>query len=180
MYQLLAYSFIRKPCSPDIHDSIYGSLFLPDYSTLTAAYPGDSGHGGAYSEPDLTTEIAGNRRVDTRQATTDAVRLSFALNKMYGHNIPKSHSTNSIIGRNTKVYIYQLAGLKSYLTEKYGEPVTVASMAELTGKSGIAMMEVPLVDGSEGSVGLWDGSKMHQISDHSRRAKKVYFWEADG
>ena len=145
-----------------------------------AAYPGDQGHGGIYSEAVLTKKIAGNCRVDTRQVTTDAIRLSFTLNQMYGHNIPKTHSTSSIIGRNTKVYIYKLAELKIYLSEKYGDPLTSSSVSELTGQSGILMLEVPLDDGSEGSVGLWNGHAMHQISDHSRRAKKVYFWEANG
>ena len=44
------------------------------------------------------------------------------------------------------------------------------------------MLDVTQSDGSAGSVGLWDGNKMHQIKDYTKTtsARAVTFWKLRG
>ena len=157
----------------------YESEKLPDYRTLVAAYPGDKAQGGIISGADLRRKLAGSRYLGSGQAVVDSLRISYMLNKLFGHRIPKTQSHGSVI-KNDMVYIYDLAALKAYLTQKYGAPETATSLSTLSGKSGILVLD-PSV-GSVGSVGLWDGSKMHQTPDHNNEASniKASLWMANG
>ena len=146
---------------------------LPDYKTLVAAYPGDRAKGGVISGADMRSKLAGNRIIDQSQRAIDSLRISAMLNKMFGHRIPMTETKNSVI-RDGRVYIYDLATLKSYLTTKYNAP-----LSEVSDKSGILMLETS--DGNGLSVGLWDGRKMHQIADRSGQSGvKRYLWQTHG
>lgn len=79
------------------------------------------------------------------------------------------------------MYIYDLAVLRSNLMHRYKAPVTATSVSAFRGKSGILMVETS--DGSGGSVGLWDGIKMHETtdsSDHTNAVRKAYLWTPTG
>ena len=104
------------------------------------------------------------------------------LNQLDGHHIPKDNSQGAYIGRDKKVYIYDLAALKTYLTKTYGDPLTVSSVSEVTGQSGILMLDVSQTDRSAGSVGLWDGKNMHQIKDYTKASsvRSVTLWKTNG
>ena len=146
---------------------------LPDYKTLVAAYPGDRAKGGVISGADMRSKLAGNRIIDQSQRAIDSLRISAMLNKMFGHRIPMTETQNSVI-RDGRVYIYDLATLKNYLTTKYNAP-----LSEVSDKSGILMLETS--DGNGLSVGLWDGRKMHQIADRSGQSGvKRYLWQTHG
>ena len=125
------------------------------------AYPGQ------LRESDLRKQIGGSLQIPTGRAATEALRLSMMLNKMAGHHITLPQAKGAVIGRDKKVYIHDLTALKKYLTQKYKAPETTTSVSTLSGKRGILILDPS--DGSVGSVGLWDGSKMHQTPDHSRQ-----------
>ena len=117
-------------------------------------------------ESDLRQQIGGSLQIPTGRAATEALRLSMMLNKMDGHHITLTQAKGAVIGRDKKVYIHDVATLKSYLTQKYGAPETATSVSALRWKRGILVLDPS--DGV-GSVGLWNGSKMHQMPDHSRQ-----------
>ena len=157
--------------------SSYNSKLLPDYRTLVAAFP------ASISGADLRKKLAGGRQIDSREAAVNSLRISYMLNKLFGHRIPKTESQYSVIHDDT-VYIYGAATLKSYLTGKYGLPEVVTTVSNLNGKSGIMVFDTSaLSDGSMYSVGLWDGSKMYGVTDYSQRAnvvKKASLWKTNG
>ena len=149
-----------------------------------AVYPGDKAEGGDISGRDLRKKLTGNLQLDNVKtlAATDGLRLSYMLNQLDGHHIPKDNSQGAFIGRDKKVYIYDLAALKTYLTKTYGDPLTVSSVSEVTGQSGILMLDVSQTDRSAGSVGLWDGKNIHKIKDYSKASsvRSVFLWETIG
>ncbi|KAI0238561.1 hypothetical protein LSAT2_010708 [Lamellibrachia satsuma] len=175
-----------KMMSPSVDDdkSSTGSQFLPDYRTLVAVYPGDNAMGGSINGVDLREKLSGNLQLDNVKtlAATDGLRLSYMLNQLDGHHIPKDNSQGAFIGIDEKVYIYDLAALKLYLTKKYGDPLTASSASEVTGQSGILILDVSQTDRSAGSVGLWDGKNMHQIKDYTKASsvRPVTLWVANG
>ncbi|KAI0227339.1 hypothetical protein LSAT2_022199 [Lamellibrachia satsuma] len=160
-----------------------GSQFLPDYRTLMAVYPGDKAEGGDISGVDLRKKVTGNLQLEKTKtlAAIDGLRLSYLLNQLDGHHIPKDNSQGAFIGRDKKVYIYDLAALKTYLTKTYGDPLTASSVSEVTGQSGILMLDVSQTDRSAGSVGLWDGKNMHQIKDYAKASsvRSVTLWKTN-
>jgi len=166
-------------------DAKTGSRFLADYRTLVATYPGDTATGGQISGDDLRKKLTRNRKLTTvtKFAAIDGLRMSYMLNKLDGHHIPKTQSQGAFIGADNKVYIYDLAALKTYLTKTYKDPPkTAPSAAAFTGERGIMMLDVSQSDGSAGSVGLWDGNKMHQIKDYTKATsvRSVTFWKVKG
>ena len=157
----------------------YNSEFLPTFKTLASVYKGDN------SGVDLHKKLLGNRKLKEAKtlAATDSLRMSDMLNQLDGHHIPKTQSQGAFIGTDNKVYIYDLTALKTYLTTTYkDQPQTASSAAAFKGQRGIMMLDVSQSDGSAGSVGLWDGSKMHQITDHtkSNSVRSVTFWKTKG
>ena len=160
-----------------------GSRFLANYKTLVATYPGDTSLGGLISGDDLRKKLTGNLKLKdvTTLAATDCLRVSYMLNKLDGHHIPKTQSQGALIGTDHRVYIYDLAALKTYLTTTYKDPPqTAPSAAAFKDQRGVMMLDVSQSDGSAGSVGLWDGSKMHQITDHTKSVGTVTFWTTKG
>ena len=160
-----------------------GSRFLANYKTLVATYLGDTALGGLISADDLRTKLTGNLKLNgvTTLAATDCLRVSYMLNKLDGHHIPKTQSQGAFIGSDHRVYIFDLTALTTYLTTTYKDPPqTAQSAATFKGQRGIMMLNVTQSDGSAGSVGLWDGSKMHQITDHSKSVGTVTFWKTKG
>ena len=138
---------------------------------MVRAYPGKT------TVSNLRKQIDGSHSIPSDQAAADALEVSIMLNKMTGHHINLVQAQGAVIESGKKKYIYDLATLKSYLTEKYTAPVTGTSMAGISGKSGILMVETS--DGSGGAVGLWDGSKMYATTDRNLQwniVKKVYLW----
>ena len=137
------------------------------------AYP------GKIKESDLRRQISGSLQIPTGRAATEALRLSMMLNKMAGHHITLTQAKGAVIGRDKKVYIHDLTALKTYLTQKYKAPETATSMSVFSGKRGILILDPS--DGNVGSVGLWDGSKMHEIPDRQTSVtKKAYMWTQKG
>ena len=149
-----------------------------------AVYPGDKAEGGDISGVDLRKKVTGNLQLEKTKtlAAIDGLRLSYMLNQLDGHHIPKDNSQGAFIGRDKKVYIYDLAALKTYLTKMYGDPLTASSVSEVTGQSGILMLDVSQTDRSAGSVGLWDGKNMHQIKDYAKASsvRSVTLWKTNG
>ena len=166
-------------------DARTGSQFLADYRTLVATYPGDTAMGGQISGDDLRKKLTGNRKLTavTTLAAIDGLRMSYMLNQLDGHHIPKTQSQGALIGIDNKLYVYDLSVLKAYLTKTYkDQPQTASSAAAFKGQRGIMMLDVSQSDGSAGSVGLWDGSKMHQITDYTKTTsvRRVTFWKVKG
>ena len=163
--------------------SSFESKYLPEYKTLAKAYPGDKTQGGTMSYSDLRTKITGNSVVDARQAPIEALRVSCMLNSLFGHRIVTRYSQGTIKGLDSNVLINSVPALKGYLTRKYGTPLTFTSASQLSGQSGIVLLDTPRSDGSYGSIGLWDGTKMHQMTDYSQqtsRSRKAYLWKSKG
>ena len=133
------------------------------------AYP------GKMTGSDLSKQIDGSHNIPSDQVSTDVLKVSMMLNKLTGHHINVVQSQGAVIESGNTKYIYDLTTLKGYLTEKYTAPLTVPSLAEISDKSGILMVETS--DGSGSAVGLWDGSKMYEMSSlQSNVVKKVYLW----
>ena len=109
----------------------YNSEFLPDFKTLVSVYK------GVISGNDLRKKLAGNRKLNEAKtlAATDCLRVSYMLNQLHGHHIPKTQSQGAFIGTDNKVYIYDLTALKTYLTKTYRDkPPTAPSPAAFKGK----------------------------------------------
>ena len=140
--------------------------------------------GGIISGVDLREKLTGNLQLDNVKtlAATDGLRLSYMLNQLDGHHIPKDNSQGAFIGRDKKVYIYDLPALKTYLTKTYGDPLTASSVSEVTGQRGILMLDASQTDRSAGSVGLWDCNNMHQIKDYTKASsvRSVTLWKTNG
>ena len=151
---------------------------------MRAKYLGDKAEGGDISGVELHNKVTGNLQLEKTKtlAAIDGLRLSYMLNQLDGHHIPKDNSQGAFIGRDKKVYIYDLAALKTYLTKTYGDPLTVSSVSEVTGQSGILMLDVSQTDRSSGSVGLWDDKKIHQIKDYTKASsvRSVTLWRTNG
>ena len=134
----------------------------------------------------MRKKLLGNRKLTLVKtlAATDGLRMSYMLNQLTGYHIPKTQSQGAFIGTDNKVYIYNPTALKTYLTKTYKDdlPQTAASATAFKGQRGIMILDVSQVDGSAGSVGLWDGSKMHQINDYTTSAlvRAVTFWKTRG
>ena len=142
-------------------------------------------YNGVISGDDLRKKHLGNRKLNEAKtlAATDCLRVSYMLNQLDGHHIPKTQSQGAFIGTDNKVYIYDLTALETYLTETYKDkPQRASSAAAFKVERGIMMLNVSQSDGSAGSVGLWDGNKMHQIKDYSKTTsvRAVTFWKLRG
>ena len=136
---------------------------------MVQAYP------GKMTGSNLRKQIDGSHKIPSDQVSTDVLKVSVMLNKLTGHHINVVQSQGAVIESDKKKYIYDLTTLKGYLTEKYTAPLTVPSLAGISGKSGILMVETS--DGSGSAVGLWDGNKMYEMSSlQSNVVKKVYLW----
>ena len=150
---------------------------------MAKAYPGDKTQGGTTSYADLRRKITGNSLVDARQAPIEALRMSCMLNNLFGHRIVTPYLQGTVNGLDSKILLNSVPALKGYLIRKYGNPLTLTSASELSGQTGIVLIDTQRSDGSYGSIGLWDGMKMHQMTDYSQqtsRARKAYIWKSKG
>ena len=97
---------------------------MANYKTLLTTYPGDTALDGLISRGDLRKRLTGNLKVNgvTTLAATECLRVSYMLNKLDGHHTPKTQTQGVFIGTDHKVYLCDLATLKTYLTTTYIDP----------------------------------------------------------
>ena len=151
---------------------------LPDYDVLEKSYKGYLGQGGSYSS-DGVKDIIGGGATDTSIGNTDALRISLLLNEL-GHVIdPNTQSTGkTVVGKNGKTYIRDVATLEDYLTNTYGAAFVAASPSNLAAKRGILSVSTKA---SGKVIGLWDGTKMYQITNFaSHPVNSLYLWQSSG
>lgn len=125
--------------------------------------------------------IAGLKKTVTNAC---AVRLSYALNCIAGHEIPhdppgvRGHVWQGVNGN----FILGSKGFANYLTRTYGEPTKISPSVhqqDHAGRRGIVFFDVRTWDDANGHVALWDGTKGYR-GQFFDEAKQIWFWETPG
>lgn len=176
-------------------------LPLPNFSDLSAQYPGYKHYGGQYRNQDVYGAI-GQSAVDVAAQRQDSsgLRLSLALNRLSGlHRLGmdtltiSKHDTDSVRGNDNLQYIYRTRAFGPLLAMKYHSPeliyrtpsTTIESIRnKLRGRQGIVRIVTFHNEHKsfDTRISLWDCERFYQARDYllMHHIVSVEFWQLPG
>lgn len=152
---------------------------MPSYSTLSSKFNEVAKMGSA----DVYQKIGGNIYNNylsnpTLYANACALRISYALNQITGHEIAftEGKTVSGDVDRNgTKEWYYiSIINLTDYLNNTYGSAKKL-SREQIQGKKGIIKLTDCNWSDATGHIDVWDGNTC--LSHDYSVCQTVYFWE---
>ena len=148
------------------------------YNTLSANYPLKSDYPTDVTLTNNIWQLIGGKVLQNAKSgifkNSCSVRLSHSLNKS-GELIPYTAGQTSS-GKDPPKwwYIFRVAQMKSYLTQKYGNPIVYRDRAkfEKCASKGILVLDIPGWSDATGHATLWNGNPTID------EAKEEYFGKA--